>query len=161
MHFDPNLPVTILTDASRLHGLGYAMGHFVDGRFRVLACGSKSLMQTQQLSWNVRAFILLSINALSTTFNVVTDHKPLEVIFKKDLFDIGNPRLQRIREKLLEYNFTVTRVPGKGHLIANALSRAPLFAPEEVEDITIDTTRVFFCFCLLDKGRLIGPGARK
>ena len=38
----PNLPVTILTDASRLHGLGYAMGHFVDGRFKIVACGSKS-----------------------------------------------------------------------------------------------------------------------
>ena len=33
MHFDPNLPVAILTDASRLHGLGYAMGHLADGRF--------------------------------------------------------------------------------------------------------------------------------
>ena len=48
MHFDPNLPVTILTDASRLIGLGYAMGHFVNGRFRVVACGSKSLTCTQQ-----------------------------------------------------------------------------------------------------------------
>ena len=26
-HFDPSLPVMILMDASRLHGLGYAMGH--------------------------------------------------------------------------------------------------------------------------------------
>ena len=48
MHFDPNLPVTILTDASRLHGLVYAMDHFVNGRFRVVACGSKSLTPTQQ-----------------------------------------------------------------------------------------------------------------
>ena len=48
LHFDPSLPVTILTDASRLHGLGYAMGHFVDGRFRVVACGSKSLTPIQQ-----------------------------------------------------------------------------------------------------------------
>ena len=39
MHFDPNLPVTILTDASHIHGLGYAIGHFVNGRFRVVACG--------------------------------------------------------------------------------------------------------------------------
>ena len=45
MHFDPNLPVTILIDASRLHGLGYAMGHFVDGRFKIVAYGSKSLTQ--------------------------------------------------------------------------------------------------------------------
>ena len=74
--------------------------------------------------------------------NVVTDHKPLEGIFKKDHFDIGNSRLERIHEKLLEYLFTVTWVPGKSHLIADALSRAPLFSPEEVEDINIDNASV-------------------
>ena len=29
-HFNPDLPVTMLTDASRLHGFGFAMGHYVD-----------------------------------------------------------------------------------------------------------------------------------
>ena len=47
-HFDPKLPVTVLTDASRLYGLGYAMGHFIDGRFKLVTCGSKSLTPTQQ-----------------------------------------------------------------------------------------------------------------
>ena len=42
-HFDPNIPVTVLTDASRLHGLGYALGHYIDGRFKLVSCGSKSL----------------------------------------------------------------------------------------------------------------------
>ena len=32
-------------------------------------------------------------------FAVATDHKPLEGIFEKDLFEVQNPRLQRIREK--------------------------------------------------------------
>ena len=152
MHFNPNLPVTILTDASRLQGLGYAMGHFVNGRFRIVAfCVSKSLTLTQQRYATIELECLgvhFAVDKCSfylkdaTSFNVVTDYKPLEGIFKKDLFDIGNPRLQRIREKLLEYNFSVTWVLGKSHLIADALSRAPLFAPEEVEDIAIDTARV-------------------
>ena len=30
-----------------LHGLGYAMGHFIDGKFKVVAWGSKSLTSTQ------------------------------------------------------------------------------------------------------------------
>ena len=47
-HFNPNLPVTVLTDASRLHGLGFAMGHYVDGRFMLVTCGSKALTPTQQ-----------------------------------------------------------------------------------------------------------------
>ena len=151
MHFDPSLPVTILTDASRLHGLGYAMGHFVDGRFREVACGSKSLTPTQQRYATIELECLgvhFAVDKCSfylkgaPSFTVVTYHKPLEGIFKKDLFDIGNPRLQRIREKLLEYNFSVTWVPGKSHLIADALSRAPLFAPDEFEDIAFNTARV-------------------
>ena len=46
-HFDPKLPVVVLTDASRLFGLGYAMEHMVDGRFCLVTCGSKSLTPTQ------------------------------------------------------------------------------------------------------------------
>ena len=69
------------------------------------------------------------------TFTVLTDHRPLEGVFKKTIFDLPNPRLQRMREKLAAYNFIVTWVPGKTHLIADALSRAPLFTPEEHPDL--------------------------
>ena len=70
-------------------------------------------------------------------------HLPLEGIFAKALYDIPNPRLQRLREKLVEYNFTVTWVPGKSHHIADALSRAPLFSPEETDDMYIDSARAY------------------
>ena len=128
-----------------------AMGHFVDRRFRVVACGSKLLTPTLQRYTTIELECLgvhFAVDKCSfylkgaPSFTVVTDHKPLEEIFKKDLFDIGNPRLRRIKEKLLEYNFSVTWVPGKSHLIADAPSRAPLFAPQQVEDIAIDTARV-------------------
>ena len=44
-----------------------------------------------------------------------------------------------MREKLAAFNFTVTWVPGKTHLIADALSLAPLFRPEEHPDLEVDT----------------------
>ena len=37
-HFDPKLPVIVRTDASGLFGLGYAMGHMIDGRFGLVTC---------------------------------------------------------------------------------------------------------------------------
>ena len=146
-HFDPSLPVVILTDASRLHGIGYAMGHYIDGRFRLLACGSKALTPTQ------RHFATIVLECLAVQyaidkgsfyvkggpeFTVATDHKPLEGIFKKDLFKIPNPRLQRLWEKLVEYSFKVKWVPGMTRHIADALSLAPLFSPEETEDMRVD-----------------------
>ena len=72
-------------------------------------------------------------------FEIVTDHKPLPGIFEKYIFEIDNPRLQRLREKMQAYNFTVKWVPGKLHLIADALSRAPHFSPHS-EELTVETT---------------------
>ena len=70
---------------------------------------------------------------------MLTDHRPLEGIFLKDLFDLPSPRLQRMCEKVAMYNFQVKWTPGKTHLIADALSRAPLFAAKDLPGLEIDT----------------------
>ena len=149
-HFNPALPVTMLTDASHLHGLGFAMGHYADGQFKLVTCGSKALTPTQQRYATIELECLAVHFAITKCsfyskglphFTVATDHKPMEGIFKKDLFEVQNPRLQRMREKLLPYTFTVKRVAGKGHHIADALSRAPLFAPANLDDMYSDTAR--------------------
>jgi len=65
----------------------------------------------------------------SPAFTVITDHKPLVGTFSKPLLELDNTRrLQRFREKIMEYNFEVTWAEGKSHLIADALSRAPVSA---------------------------------
>ncbi len=67
-------------------------------------------------------------------FTVVTDHRLLLGIFSKDLPSLKNTRLQRLRQKVMDYQFQVTWAPGKWHLIADALSHTPVFAPPEEAD---------------------------
>ena len=61
-------------------------------------------------------------------------------VFQKPLHEIENARLLRFREKLAHFSFSVTYVPGKTHLIADALLRAPVFSPPELETIAINQT---------------------
>ena len=86
----------ILTDASRLHGLGYALGHNIDDRFRLVTCSSKALTPTQRRYATIELECLAVQYAIDKChfylkggpeFTVATDHKPfLEGILKKDLF---------------------------------------------------------------------------
>ena len=51
-HFDSQKYAFLLTDASRLHGLGYALGHLEDNGsdkpvFKIVHCGSMGLTPTQ------------------------------------------------------------------------------------------------------------------
>ena len=47
--FDPALPTEVLTDASRLHGLGFALiQREMDGRPRLISCGSRSLTSAEK-----------------------------------------------------------------------------------------------------------------
>ena len=152
-HFDPFKNVILLMDASRLHGLGYALGHIdIDNtgskHFKIVHCGSKGLTSTQQRYSTIELECLTIVWAISKCsfylhglpkFTVYTDHRPFEGIFQKDLFALASPRLQRMREKVAKFSFDVNWVAGKTHFIADALSRAPLFSPQEQPDLEIDT----------------------
>ena len=91
-NFDSKLLVTVLTDALRLYGLGYAMGHFINDQFKLVTCGSKSLTCTQQ-RYSTIELECLAVHFVITKcsfylkcaefFTVATDHKPLEGIFRK------------------------------------------------------------------------------
>ena len=63
-----------------------------------------------------------------TKFKVVTDHKPLLGIMNgKNLDAMNNVQIQRLMSKLLGFEFTVEWIAGKNHVIADALSRKPVF----------------------------------
>ena len=54
-----------------------------------------------------------------------TDHKPIvPPLGTKDLDEMP-PRIQRLRMRLLRFDFAISHVPGKEHTTADALSRTP------------------------------------
>ena len=92
----------------------------------LITCGSKALTDTQTRYATIELECLAIMVAVKKCdfylrglplFEVVTDHKPLIGIFQKEIFNLENSRLIRIREKLIPYNFFVTWVPGKQHAI--------------------------------------------
>ena len=107
-HFDSLKEVIFLTDTSGLFGLGHVLGHIeLDGSgkksFKIVHCGSKGLIPTQQrhstidleclaIAWAVQkcSFYLRGL----PKFHIFTDHRPLEGIFQKDLLIL--PALQDI-----------------------------------------------------------------
>lgn len=138
--YDPEKPSELLTDASRLFGLGYALiQRGLNDRIILIQCGSRSLISAETRYATIELECLAILWAalhckhyiLGSRFSVITDHKPLLGIFAKPLSDIMNNRLLRFREKLVDFMFDIKWVPGKTHLIADALSRAPAFQPAE------------------------------
>ena len=142
--FDPNLDTVLLTDASRLHGLGFLLLQLrPDGSYSIIRCGSVTLTDTQRryavceleslgIFWAIKKcrFWLRGLH----NFVVWTDHKPLTSCFTKDLRDIENQRIATLREKLTDFTFDVKWVPGKKHEAADALSRRPEFKTMEEEE---------------------------
>ena len=143
--FDVNLKTELLTDASRLFGLGYALIQRdpEHTKLHLVQCGSRSLNSAESRYSTTELECLAIYYAIKDCefylqgigFDVLTDHKPLVGTFRKPLHELENARLLRFREKLAHFDFKVDYVAGKTHLIADALSRAPVFSPPENEVI--------------------------
>ncbi|XP_064100793.1 uncharacterized protein LOC135211412 [Macrobrachium nipponense] len=64
------------------------------------------------------------------TFTLQTDHRPLVPIINSYTLDmVENPRLQRMKERMSQYQFTAVWCAGKSLCIPDALSRAPVSYP--------------------------------
>ena len=143
--FDRDLPTELHTDASRLHGLGYALlQRKADGTTCLIQCNSRSLSPaetryaTNELECACIAWAVKDANfylyGTPTPFKIITDHRPLLGTFSKPLQDLDNPRLFRFRERLLPYRFDMEWIAGQKHAIADALSRYPVFDPPENDE---------------------------
>ena len=144
--FDPTLEAQLHTDASRLHGLGFALLQKHPDGWKLVTLGSRYLTDTETrwssvelemkaVHWSVdKCHLYLSGLPI---FTVVVDHQALVPILNKFTLDaVENPRLQRMKEKLYAYNFTTVWKKGKDHALPDALSRAPVSdpTPEDVKD---------------------------
>ena len=127
--FNPNWITVVLTDASRLNGIGFALVQYDPARkdtkkqFFLVQCGSSSLTSAQGNYATIELECLAIQYVLSKSefylrglpnFLVGTDHTPLVGIFNKPLHMLNNQRLIRIREKLLDFSFMVMWVPARG-----------------------------------------------
>ena len=97
-----------------------------------IAFASKSLTDTEtryaNIEWELLAIIFgcekFHTYLYSRSFVVESDHKPLEMIYLKNL--ISAPvQLQRMLLRLQQYDMVITYRPGKEMLLADALSHLP------------------------------------
>lgn len=127
-YYDPNDKTTVMADASPV-GLGAVLIQSDNNGPRVIAYGNKSLTDVEKrycqtekealaLVWAVEHFKIYLFGKES--FDLVTDHKPLEVIFGSRSKPCA--RIERWVLRLQSYNFRVLYKPGKTN-IADCLSR--------------------------------------
>ena len=113
--FNETKETLMLTNASHLYGLGFALIQKAQDRqiISLLQCGSCSLSETQQryttieleclaITWAVNKCNLFLCGL--PAFTVLTDHRPLFGIFSKLLHEPDNARLMCMREKLTNFS---------------------------------------------------------
>ena len=144
-YYDRDLPVTVQADAS-LRGLGACLIQKQKGKDQPIAFASKSLTDAETRYANIERELLAIVFAcqrfstylLGRSFVAESDHKPLEMIAMKNLAN-APPCLQRMLLELQRYDVTIKYRPGKEMQLANALSRCPARASQEIKlDMRVD-----------------------
>ena len=64
----------------------------------------------------------------------MSDHRPLQFLFAAPIATLDNPRLYRIRQKVLGYNFKVSYLQGKDQTVADPLSRHAVDEPSKSDE---------------------------
>ncbi|PFX23103.1 Transposon Tf2-9 polyprotein [Stylophora pistillata] len=124
--YDTSLPTTLQVDATE-SGLGACLMQQNQPVAYASRAMSSSEINYAQIEKELLAIVYgcerFNMYMYGAEIEVLSDHKPLESIFKKPLFKVP-PRSQRMRLRLQRYNLKVRYVPGKFLYIADTLSRA-------------------------------------
>ena len=143
VHFNPDLPLVVACDASP-YGIGAVLSHRMeDGQDKPIAFASRSLSSAEknysQLDKEALA-VIFGVKCFHQylcghRFTIVSDHKPLQYLFKQTraIPTLASSRIQRWALTLGAYEYGIEYKPGSNHANADILSRLPLpEAPEEV-----------------------------
>ena len=140
--FDMFKPTRLMTDASK-KGLGFVLQQKHTDKWHLIQAGSRFLTDTETryatiekemlgIAWAVKK--CHKFLAGLAHFDIVTDHNPLlSILNHRRLDEIENPRLQRLRTKLMMYNFTAQWQKGSLHHAPDSLSRHPTSDPNDAD----------------------------
>ena len=136
--FNINKQTRLCTDASR-QGLGFILQQKQGDTWELVQAGSRFLSDTES------RYAVIELELLAVTwaiqkcriflagiphFKVITDHHPLVSILNTQcLNEVENPRLQRLKARLMPYNFTAEWIKGTLNQVPDALSRYPVSDP--------------------------------
>ena len=154
--FDPNQETILSADASSF-GLGAVLHQRQDDRtLRPIAYISRTMTATEQRYGQIEKEALaltwacerLADYLVGLQFHIETDHKPLVLLLgTKHLEDLPI-RVQRFRIRLMHFLFTISYVPGKHLITADALSRAPITSFPENEEELHKSVDMYVCAIL-------------
>ena len=136
--FDIARPTRLCVDASRL-GLGFVLQQRQGDSWSLIQAGSRFLSDAES------RYAVIELEMLAVTwaivkcriflegmphFLVITDHHPLiSILNSQCLNEIENPRLQRLKGRVMPFNFTAEWVKGTLNQVPDALSRSPVSDP--------------------------------
>ena len=137
-YFDQSRPTRLCTDASR-QGLGFVLQQKAGDNWALVQAGSRFLSDTESRYAIIELELLAVVWAIHkcqiflaglSQFTVLTDHHPLISILNHHRLDeIENPRLQRLKTRIMAYSFTAEWVKGALNNAPDALSRHPVSDP--------------------------------
>merc|ERR1711873_99994 len=133
--YDPNNDLFALVDASLL-GLGFILFQKDSNRrSSILQAGSTSLKHAQ-VRWAIPELELLACKFMLNKCHYFTawalkpiiiysDCQAIKMYQSRDIADIDNRRLFKIKSDLMVYNYEIRQVKGEANCIADCLSRRP------------------------------------
>ena len=144
-YYTASKPTRLCTDASQ-QGLGFILqqsngttSNLIQGSSHFLT-DTESRYATIELEMLAVCWAVIKCNLFLAGlqhFSVITDHNPLiAIINNRCLDEIENPHLQRLKTKLMAYNFTAEWVKSKKNDTPDALSRNPLLDPEKADTLS-------------------------